>query len=61
MIEQMNGWLEVKPIKKSNYLDEFHTNYAQLDDKMVYFDGIMLEINNKYFINESQIIAYECN
>ena len=61
MIQLSNGWIEIKPIKKSQYTEEVHGNYADTYKGQVYFEGHAVEANGKFFINEDKVIAYEHN
>lgn len=55
-----NGWMEIKPIKKTEF-SEPTPFMGKIGDDVVYFERTPMIINGKYFINESQIIAYERN
>lgn len=60
MIQLENGWIEIKPIKKSQYTEEVHIGYAtRVDSGNIYYEGVPVCANDKYFIKEEQLIAFE--
>lgn len=53
------GWIQIEPIQKSNFDKSFIVGKATTEGRFVYFSGQPCVADDKYFIKEEQIIAYE--
>jgi hypothetical protein len=67
------GWIQIEPIQKSNFDKSFIVGKATqvrevgvlpsgkpvLEMKNIYFSGQPVLADDKYFIKEEQVIAYE--
>jgi len=53
------NWIQIEPIQKSNFDKSFLIGKATTGDRFVYFSGQPVLADDKYFIKEEQIIAYE--
>jgi hypothetical protein len=53
------GWIQIELIKKSQFTSEFIHGKATIAGGFVYFSGQPVIADDKYFIKEEQVIAYE--
>ena len=58
-IQVQKGWIQIEPIQKSNFDKSFIVGKATVGDKFVYYSGAPVIADDKYFIKEEQVIAYE--
>lgn len=58
-MKTLNGWKEISVLPKSKFTDEYIQGVGIMDGKKVYFENPPIQREDKWFINEINIIAYE--
>jgi len=54
-----NGWIKVEPMYTGTLTKEPVPCVATTEEGKIYFEGMMCKVEEHFFINKTQIIAYE--